>query len=184
MAELSGFVLLLLGGAIVTALGDQFPVMVVGRLIFGIGAETMIVAATVAFAQWFVGRHFALFFAINLSVSRLGSYLADRSPSFAGDLYEQGYGVNNAALSTALFNDGASCGQCYVITCDSSKTGWCKPGSSNFVVVSATNFCPPNWELPNGAINRLLWTPDGFTLVGWSDTQHLDHEAADENTSF
>jgi probable phosphoglycerate mutase len=29
----------------------------------------------------------------------------------------------------------------------------------------------------------LLWTPEGFTLVGWSDTQHLDDEAADE-TSF
>jgi probable phosphoglycerate mutase len=43
---------------------------------------------------------------------------------------------------------------------------------------------PRTWELPNGAINRLLWTPDGFTLVGWSDTQHLDHEPADENTSF
>jgi probable phosphoglycerate mutase len=43
---------------------------------------------------------------------------------------------------------------------------------------------PRTWELPNGAINRLLWTPEGFTLVGWSDTQHLDNEAADENTSF
>ena len=43
---------------------------------------------------------------------------------------------------------------------------------------------PRTWELPNGAINRLLWTPEGFTLVGWSDTQHLDHEPADENTSF
>jgi probable phosphoglycerate mutase len=41
---------------------------------------------------------------------------------------------------------------------------------------------PRTWELPNGAINRLLWTPQGFTLVGWSDTQHLDHAAADENT--
>ena len=43
---------------------------------------------------------------------------------------------------------------------------------------------PRTWELPNGAINRLLWTPVGFTLVGWSDTQHLDHAAFDENTSF
>ena len=43
---------------------------------------------------------------------------------------------------------------------------------------------PRTWELPNGAINRLLWTPEGFTLVGWSDTHHLDNEAADENTSF
>jgi probable phosphoglycerate mutase len=38
---------------------------------------------------------------------------------------------------------------------------------------------PRTWELPNGAINRLLWTPEGFTLVGWSDTQHLD-DAADD----
>lgn len=40
---------------------------------------------------------------------------------------------------------------------------------------------PRTWELPNGAINRLLWTPEGLTLVGWSDTQHLDHEALDEH---
>jgi 2,3-bisphosphoglycerate-dependent phosphoglycerate mutase len=42
---------------------------------------------------------------------------------------------------------------------------------------------PRTWQLPNGAINRLLWTPQGFTLVGWSDTQHLDHEPADETTT-
>jgi len=40
---------------------------------------------------------------------------------------------------------------------------------------------PRTWELPNGAINRLLWTPEGFSLVGWSDTQHLDHEALDDD---
>lgn len=78
-------------GAIVTALGTQFEVMALGRLLFGLGAETMIVAVTVAFAQWFAGRNLALLFAINVSVSRLGSYLADRSPSFASDLYQQGW---------------------------------------------------------------------------------------------
>jgi probable phosphoglycerate mutase len=41
---------------------------------------------------------------------------------------------------------------------------------------------PRTWQLPNGAINRLLWTPGGFTLVGWSDTQHLEHAASDENS--
>jgi probable phosphoglycerate mutase len=41
---------------------------------------------------------------------------------------------------------------------------------------------PRTWELPNAAINRLLWTPEGLTLVGWADTQHLDQEAADETT--
>ena len=30
------------------------------------------------------------------------------------------------------------------------------------------------WYLPNCAINRLLWTPDGLTLIGWGDTRHLE----------
>jgi MFS family permease len=78
-------------GAILTALGSQFPVMVAGRLVFGLGAETMIVAVTVAFAQWFVGRYFALLLALGLTAARFGSYLADRSPTFASDLYAQGW---------------------------------------------------------------------------------------------
>ena len=35
---------------------------------------------------------------------------------------------------------------------------------------------PRSWELGNAAINRLLYTPRGFTLVGWSDTGHLEGE--------
>ena len=42
---------------------------------------------------------------------------------------------------------------------------------------------PRTWELPNAAINRLLWTPDSLTLVGWSDTGHLAHGAIDEHTA-
>lgn len=45
---------------------------------------------------------------------------------------------------------------------------------------------PRTWELTNAAINRLLWTPGGFTLVGWGETQHLDHPAEgplDESTA-
>jgi MFS family permease len=78
-------------GAVLTAMGEQFEVMAAGRLLFGLGAETMIVAITVGLAQWFAGRYFALFFALNLSLARLGSFLADRSPSFASSLYEQGW---------------------------------------------------------------------------------------------
>jgi MFS family permease len=78
-------------GAVLTAAGSEFATMVAGRLLFGLGAETMIVAVTVALAQWFVGRYFALLFALNITFARLGSYLADRSPSFASDLYAQGW---------------------------------------------------------------------------------------------
>ena len=41
---------------------------------------------------------------------------------------------------------------------------------------------PRTWQLTNAAINRLLWTPDGLTLIGWADTQHLDNQAARDET--
>jgi 2,3-bisphosphoglycerate-dependent phosphoglycerate mutase len=37
---------------------------------------------------------------------------------------------------------------------------------------------PRSWQLGNAAINRLLHTEDGFTLVGWDDTRHLVEDAA------
>ncbi len=36
---------------------------------------------------------------------------------------------------------------------------------------------PRSWALGNAAINRLLWTPDGLTLVGWGDDAHLEETA-------
>jgi probable phosphoglycerate mutase len=42
---------------------------------------------------------------------------------------------------------------------------------------------PRTWELGNASINRLLWTPQGLSLVGWSDTAHLDDLWQDEATA-
>ena len=42
---------------------------------------------------------------------------------------------------------------------------------------------PRTWQLGNTAINRLLWSPQGLSLVGWSDTAHLDDETLDESTA-
>jgi probable phosphoglycerate mutase len=42
---------------------------------------------------------------------------------------------------------------------------------------------PRTWDLGNCAINRLLWTPDGLSIVGWADTHHLDDEGALDETS-
>jgi len=39
---------------------------------------------------------------------------------------------------------------------------------------------PRTWPLGNTAVNRLLWTPQGLSLVGWADTTHLEDDSLDE----
>jgi MFS family permease len=85
------FASICLAGAVVTAISPSFVVMAIGRLLFGIGAESMIVAVTVAIGQWFVGRQLGLAFGLNLSIMRAGSYAADMSPTWARRFYAQGW---------------------------------------------------------------------------------------------
>ena len=39
------------------------------------------------------------------------------------------------------------------------------------------------WDLGNCTINRLLWTPQGLSLVGWADNGHLQSNSEDETTA-
>jgi MFS family permease len=75
-------------GAAVTAATGEFVVMAAGRLIFGVGAESLIVSVTVGIARWFKGRELSFAFGVNLTIARLGSYLALNSPSLARPAYE------------------------------------------------------------------------------------------------
>jgi len=74
-------------GSVVTCLSPMLGVMAAGRLIFGLGAESLIVAVTTAVAKWFRGKELSFAFGINLMISRAGSLLAQQSPSWAGFAY-------------------------------------------------------------------------------------------------
>jgi len=85
------FSVICLVGAVLTAATPNFLVLALGRLIFGGGAEMMIVAITVAIGQWFVGRQLGFAFGVNLSIARAGSYLADKSTDWFKPFYDAGW---------------------------------------------------------------------------------------------
>jgi MFS family permease len=85
------FAVLCLIGAALTAARGQLWVMIVGRTVLGLGAESMIVAVTTALAKWFKGKELSFAFGINLTIARLASVAADNSPTWANRaFYPQG----------------------------------------------------------------------------------------------
>lgn len=81
------FTLLVMIGATVTALHGNIWTMAAGRLLFGLGAESMIVAITTIIARWFKGKELSFAFGLNLTFARLGSFIALNSPSWGAQLY-------------------------------------------------------------------------------------------------
>jgi MFS family permease len=77
-------------GTVLTAIGSPFGLMVTGRLLFGVGEETLLIALLAGLAQWFAAGGTAFAMALFFSLARVGSYAADISPQWAHVLYEQG----------------------------------------------------------------------------------------------
>jgi MFS family permease len=60
-------------GAAMVAAAPSLPVLYAGRVIFGIGSETLIVAQSAIAARWFTGKELAMAFGITLTIARLGT---------------------------------------------------------------------------------------------------------------
>ncbi len=84
---MTAFALLCLTGAALTAAEGKAPLMIAGRTVLGLGAESMIVAATTVLAKWFRGKELSFAFGINLTIARLASVAADNSPTWAHSVY-------------------------------------------------------------------------------------------------
>ncbi len=82
------FAVLCIVGAVITALDGTLWTMAAGRLVFGLGAESMIVAVTTTLAKWFRGKELSFAFGLNLTIARLGSFAALNSPTWARSFYE------------------------------------------------------------------------------------------------
>ena len=85
-ASLLFSVLVTLGAAIVAA-APSLPVLYLGRLIFGMGSEALIVAQSAILARWFTGKELALSFGIALTVSRLGTLFTFNTEALLAEWY-------------------------------------------------------------------------------------------------
>lgn len=82
------FTMLCLAGAVITASFADITMMAIGRLVFGLGAESMIVAITTVIGRWFKGKQLSFAFGLNLTLARLGSFAALNSPTWARAVYD------------------------------------------------------------------------------------------------
>src|ERR1035438_3743751 len=81
------FACLVFLGALFTTIKGNIAFMATGRLIFGLGAESMIVAITTIMARWFKGKELSFAFGLNLTIARLGSFLALNSPTWGKSMF-------------------------------------------------------------------------------------------------
>jgi MFS family permease len=107
-------------GAVLTASKGSAPVMIAGRTVLGLGAESMIVAVTTALAKWFKGKELSFAFGINLTIARLASVAADNSPTWANRaFYPDGPGGQASWQNPLLIAVGAGV---FAVLC--SMTYW------------------------------------------------------------
>ncbi|MFH1050583.1 MAG: MFS transporter [bacterium] len=59
-----------------TDYSPELKMMMIGRLLFGLGAETSIVVINKVIVRWFKGKELALAFSLNIAVARLGTAAA------------------------------------------------------------------------------------------------------------
>jgi MFS family permease len=80
------FIILL--GSVITSLGagNSFIIMLIGRMIFGIGTEATLLVTYKVIARWFKGKEFGFAYGLKVSIIRLGSILALNSSAQVANL--------------------------------------------------------------------------------------------------
>ncbi len=83
-----------------TSYTPELKMMLLGRLFFGLGAETSIVVVSKALVKWFKGKNLALAFGLKVGFGRLGTFLALR---YSPRLSEGGAELSTAIWVAAMF---------------------------------------------------------------------------------
>jgi len=78
-------------GAVMTAIGNPYSLMWLGRFVFGVSEGAIFISLVAGLALWFSRRRIALATSVFLSLARVGSFSLDTSPTWARPLYDAGW---------------------------------------------------------------------------------------------
>lgn len=81
------FSLLVTLGALIVALAQSSTMLFVGRLVFGAGSESLVVAQLAILSKWFKGKELALSFGVALTISRLGTLFSFNTEALIASYY-------------------------------------------------------------------------------------------------
>ena len=132
-------------GAAIVAWAPSIGVMYVGRVLFGMGSESLIVAQSAIIARWFTGKELAMAFGIALTVSRLGTLFSFNTE----ELLATRYGFRDALWIAAGL-------------CVASLV-------ANWIYVLMDRHAEPVLKLPEaGSGDKIRWADIGkFTSAFW-----------------
>jgi len=86
-------------GALIVALAQSSWMLFAGRLVFGAGSESLVVAQLAILSKWFKGKELALSFGVALTISRLGTLFSFNTEALIASYF----GNFRSALWAAFF---------------------------------------------------------------------------------
>lgn len=138
---------LVTAGALLVALAPSLGVLYVGRLVFGMGSESLVVTQSAILARWFTGKELALAFGIALTMSRLGTLFTFNTEA----LLAERYGVEGALWTAAALCGASLLGNLLYIALDRRAEpilGLAEPGAGDKILLErGLRFGPIYWLL-------------------------------------
>jgi MFS family permease len=177
-----------LAGATLTAFSVGFAGMATGRLLFGIGAETLLMATVVAIVQYFSGQSLAFATGLYLAIGRLGSFSADMSPTLFAGAYRQGWQppLIIAALIAAV-SFVAAAGYWWIDRRAGEASAGAVRSTNPFLLRDLLRFGKAYWFL---LVLCLLWYSvilafrSTFSIMYFQQVRHMDLATAGAMNSY
>jgi MFS family permease len=177
-----------LAGATLTAFSPGFASMAAGRLLFGIGAETLLMGTFVAVVQYFSGLSLAFATGLLIAIGRLGSYSADMSPTLFAGAYRQGW--RPPLIIAALIAAGslaAAAGYWWIDRRAGKNIAAAVRSTKPFLLSDLSQFGKAYWLL---LVLCVLWYSviaafrSTFSIMYFQQVRHLDLATAGKMNSY